>query len=793
MDRRNCAVFTFVREETDESTDEELEEKILEISEEVGKSMDIEDNGSLGDFSEEHTPEKSLDKVEKDALAKTLDGMTTDCEDYDSSFEEYTEDESISSCSAQEKSLEKEDTARAQQREALEQEQKEKDALAKTLDRTRVGSEDHKSYFEEFTEDVPITSCSAQEKLLEKEDRARASEIMEISEEIGKSIDIEDDGSLGAFFEEHTPEKSLEKVEKDALAKTLDGMTTDCEDYESSEDVSISSCSAQEKSLEKEDRARAQQREALGPEQKEKDALVKTLKKEKAEKDVPAKSLKREQAGKDALAKTLKKEQAEKDAVAKSLKKEQAEKDARVKTLKREQAEKDARVKTLKREQAEKDTRVKTLKREQAEKDAHTLKKEQAEKDALAKTLKKEQAEKNALAKTLKKEQAEKDALHVDIKRLIEQQKDSVKKDNEIKCLHFNIEALQSDIATKNSTISSLQERLNQVSEHKEVRAKNCQHHGDYEAAVSQQQKEAELDRLTQENQQLASENKRLRAELEAALNEGNQLQEDGKSPSRLKEAIEKERAKFLRVSKKIQIQEKELSEKTLALEKSLNAETYLRSCLKKEQKRFEQAFLQKQAGTDPLTILSDQLKEAVLSSECLMYDMKTLRMENIDIRAKFKAVETEYNRMKSKLHSLSEHPEKMASKKNDAIPENQCSIAKLQYTVHELKALQLESKLREAQLKDDLKHEKTKNSELQQRVDQLSSALEKESTKCEKYCSRKTALDENTKALHQLQKEYTELMRRHSDVNSEYRELLRSHTSLKITYERLSSGKGNP
>ncbi|XP_070820026.1 uncharacterized protein [Chaetodon trifascialis] len=667
MDRRNCAVFTFVREETDESTDEELEEKILEISEEVGKSMDIEDNGSLGDFSEEHTPEKSLDKVEKDALAKTLDGMTTDCEDYDSSFEEYTEDESISSCSAQEKSLEKEDTARAQQREALEQEQKEKDALAKTLDRTRVGSEDHKSYFEEFTEDVPITSCSAQEKLLEKEDRARASEILEISEEIGKSMDIEDDGSLGAFFEEHTPEKSLEKVEKDALAKTLDGMTTDCEDYESSEDVSISSCSAQEKSLEKGDRARAQQRETLGPEQKEKDAL------------------------------------------------------------------------------------------------------------------------------TLKKEQAEKDALHVDIKRLIEQQKDSVKKDNEIKCLHFNIEALQSDIATKNSTISSLQERLNQVSEHKEVRAKNCQLHGDYEAAVSQQQKEAELDRLTQENQQLASENKRLRAELEAALNEGNQLQEDGKSPSRLKEAIEKERAKFLRVSKKIQIQEKELSEKTLALEKSLNAETYLRSCLKKEQKRFEQAFLQKQAGTDPLTILSDQLKEAVLSSECLMYDMKTLRMENIDIRAKFKAVETEYNRMKSKLHSLSEHPEKMTSKKNDAIPENQCSIAKLQYTVHELKALQLESKLREAQLEDDLKHEKTKNSELQQRVDQLSSALEKESTKCEKYYSRKTALDENTKALHQLQKEYTELMRRHSDVNSEYRELLRSHTSLKITYERLSSGKGNP
>ncbi|XP_070820029.1 girdin-like [Chaetodon trifascialis] len=769
MNRKKCSVFTFVREETDESNDEEIEEKILEISEEVRKSMDTEDDDSLGDFFDEHTPEKSLDKVEKDALAKTLDGMTTDCEDYDSSSEEFTEDESISSCSAQEKSLEKEDTARAQQREALEQEQKEKDALAKTLDRTRVGSEDHKSYFEEFTEDVPITSCSAQEKLLEKEDRARASGILEISEEIGKSMDIEDDGSLGDFFEEHTPEKSPEKVEKNALAKTLDGMTTDCEDYKSSseeftEDESISSCSAQEKLLEKEDRAIASEileiSEKVGKSMDtEDDGNLWDFFEERT----PEKSL--EKVEKDNLAKTL-------DGTRAGSEDYKSSEDVSISSC-------SAQEKSL-----EKEDRARAQQRE-------ALGPEQKEKDAL--TLKKEQAEKDALAKTLKKVQAEKDSLHVDIKRLIEQQKDSVKKDNEIQCLHFNIEVLQSDIATKNSTISSLQERLNQVSEHKEVRVKKCQHHGDYEAAVSQQQKEAELDRLTQENQQLASENKRLRAELEAALNEGNQLQEDGKSPSRLEEAIEKERAKFLRVSKKIQIQEKELSEKTLALEKSLNAETYLRSCLKKEQKRFEQAFLQKQAGTDPLTILSDQLKEAFLSSECLMYDMKTLRMENIDIRAKFKAVETEYNRMKSKLHSLSEHPEKMTSKKNDAIPENQCSIAKLQYTVHELKALQIESKLREAQLKDDLKHEKTKNSELQQRVDQLSSALEKESTKCEKYCSRKTALDENTKALHHLQKEYTELVRRHSDVNSEYCELLRSHTSLKITYERLSSGKGNP
>lgn len=57
-------------------------------------------------------------------------------------------------------------------------------------------------------------------------------------------------------------------------------------------------------------------------------------------------------------------------------------------------------------------------------------------------------------------------------------------------------------------------------------------------------------------------------------------LQEDRESTSRLEEAIKKEKARFLRAYKEIQVQERELSEKTLALEKSLTAEKYLRSCL---------------------------------------------------------------------------------------------------------------------------------------------------------------------------------------------------------------------
>lgn len=58
----------------------------------------------------------------------------------------------------------------------------------------------------------------------------------------------------------------------------------------------------------------------------------------------------------------------------------------------------------------------------------------------------------------------------------------------------------------------------------------------------------------------------------------------------------------------------------------------------------------------------------------------------------------------------------------------NQCTITKLECMVDRLKALQSEDKTNQAALEDTLKHEKTRNSELQQRVDQIPSALEKES-----------------------------------------------------------------
>ncbi len=154
-------------------------------------------------------------------------------------------------------------------------------------------------------------------------------------------------------------------------------------------------------------------------------------------------------------------------------------------------------------------------------------------------------------------------------RQLNEQQDDSRNKDKEFQSLRLEIQSLQNSVARKDSTVSSFEKKVNKLTlDLEEEKKRNCEFQRNYDAAVLQQQEEAEkLEHLTRENQQLASENKRLQDELEAALNKSRlneeQLQEDGKSCSRSEEAFEKERACNSRAGKKIQRQKKELSEKT--------------------------------------------------------------------------------------------------------------------------------------------------------------------------------------------------------------------------------------
>ncbi|KAG8002901.1 E3 ubiquitin-protein ligase Itchy-like protein [Nibea albiflora] len=271
-----------------------------------------------------------------------------------------------------------------------------------------------------------------------------------------------------------------------------------------------------------------------------------------------------------------------------------------------------------------------------------------------------------------------------------------------------------------------------------------------------------------------------------------NHLQEvrDNRHCSSFEEAIQKEKARFSEASEKIQKQKEELSQKNLALEKSLLAEEHLKSSLKKEKKHYEQMLQRQDSAT---TFLKNRLREASAKSERLMYDLQMLNMDNADIR------------------------EEIMAKKNETITELKCMV-------NRLRAEQLEDKTKQATAEVALKYEATRNSELQQRVDQISSDLVKERATCEKYRielkeslkkqveileqnqkfrqnsdtevrldQSKTALDDTTKALHHLRQEYIDLGKRHSDISSNYRELLKTHSTLKSSHERLSYAQGNP
>ncbi|XP_034716741.1 CAP-Gly domain-containing linker protein 1-like [Etheostoma cragini] len=576
--------------------------------------------------------------------------------------------------------------------------------------------------------------------------------------------------------------------------------------------------------------------------------LLKALEKEKRANAALEEALKKAQTAKAKDKRALKQERKEKDALAKALRKEQAEK----KRLCFEMEHMKAQVADFKKSQKEQQRSKAKLKSTitgmaaELEEDKNVIEKLQKDLEVSSCKQEKEIAERdrvNEALKTLKD-------------RIIEQDDESLEKDNQIQSLHLNVQNLQSNIESKDNMVSSLQQKANQwASDLEEEKTKNCLFRRDYEATVSQQQKEAEeLDHLTHENQQLASEKKRLQGELEAAVNERQihqkDFQEAQEACSKLEKAIKKEKVRFSTAYNKLQIQERELSEKSLALEKSLTAEKFLKLFVKNEKKRYKQLVLSNQARVKPLAIPSNQLREASATSGRLMYDMQTLRMENADVTAKFNVMQTEYDRIRSKLCSLSERHEEMMLKNNDIISENNVTITKLQFMVDGFKEQLSDSKARQAELEEALKQDQKQNLELQQRMYQITSALEKERTRCEKHRvelkealtkqietmeekhklavahqkahnsyvrlreqqlaesnyqyrhvsdtelrlnQQKTALDESAKALQHLQQEYILLGKRHGDNNSDYCELLKSHSALQIRYERLSYAQGNP
>lgn len=365
-----------------------------------------------------------------------------------------------------------------------------------------------------------------------------------------------------------------------------------------------------------------------------------------------------------------------------------------------------------------------------------------------------------------------------------------LEKDEEIQSLQFSVGILQRSVAVKDDTISLLQEKDDRfASDLKEEQAKSCRLQRDYEAVVSEQQKNRdELVHLTLENQTLASEDQRLRGELEDSLRasrlareQQQQRRRDGEARSRLKDGAEKERAQVSRARRK----------------------------------------KEKKAPADP---------------EGAMYDMQTLRMENEDIRAKFRAMEAKYDAMfKDGMTHSPGHGGALICKDPEA-------VAKLQYMVFQFKAQQSEGKTRRA-----LNLERTQRAVSEERASHTAAALERERERANHtHCAlereratcqevqaelrealirqietleerqhlttalrsaergrrsrerglraeeREPSADEANESVRRLREEYEYLGRKHLHVQSNYRELLESHNALQGKYQRLSSDRNS-
>ncbi|CAI5649262.1 unnamed protein product [Oreochromis niloticus] len=495
-----------------------------------------------------------------------------------------------------------------------------------------------------------------------------------------------------------------------------------------------------------------------GPEKSETSAgLLKQLEEDKL---ALQKELEIEKEAKSQQEEAFKKLQEENDRLENAVKKERDE-------LKRMKT----KVADLKKSQKEHRSSTEDLKTRISQMMANT--------DEDKKTIKK--LHKDLMMSSLKHENE--DAEAADIKaledRLIEQQKQNLGKDDEIQSLRLKVQNLQDDSEAKDTMILRLQENVNEwASDVQKEQEKNSELQRSYDSIVSQEHgKTQKLNRLTSENQDLSSENQTLRDEVEFLKNERQLMQKDldeEKGARReLEKTVKEEKSQFSQVYKKLQMKEKELSEKTLA---------------------------------------PPGQRRTSKSAEHLLYDMETLKMENANLTAKLEAMENQYSGAKFK---------------HEALPEQHRD--KLLQNVDELEARQSERDTVQKELEITLKEKKNQTSQLQQRVGALEKELkisEKQRSKFEDVLAKyietleekqelsvtfqksqdstrvqeqkisdnehKIALDQCTKALYNLQKEYIDLAKKHSGINDNCRELLKTHTALQIKYDRLTYTKEN-
>ena len=193
------------------------------------------------------------------------------------------------------------------------------------------------------------------------------------------------------------------------------------------------------------------------------------------------------------------------------------------------------------------------------------------------------------------------------LKELISQQQErSRQKDDEIESMLSDIQNLKSSIKTKESDFSSLQQTVDQCSSDlKDERKRTYDLQRDYEAALCQQKKEAEI-----------------RSELE--------------------EAIKKENDRFSRACNKIKLQKKEITDIRAQLKTTetayerMKSEHFLHSDSHEEMARLNRTISESQSTITKLVNMLDELKvESEARQGKLLDKLKQERKRNAELQQK--------------------------------------------------------------------------------------------------------------------------------------------------------------
>ncbi|XP_062258280.1 trichohyalin-like [Platichthys flesus] len=468
-----------------------------------------------------------------------------------------------------------------------------------------------------------------------------------------------------------------------------------------------------------------------------------------------------------------------------------------------------------------------------AQEDLKILRRDQVK---MKEALNKERKEKHALSKALKNEQAQKVTLRIELEctkmRMTDVEKsEKVHQERQTK-LQKKIKEMTADHKSKEEkinklkrTISKLQENdTMQASDLKEEQSKNVTLQMDYEAAASQLQRdnEAAASQLQRDyeaaaSQQLERDKKEL-VRLEDALNKSRLAEQDIRETCReLEEKLKGEKGRLSGATEEIGMQRKATEDMTYDIQKLRLENRNIRT--RYEALKAKYALLNKGEAPCPTESNTKQTQrqeeiQRAIAEEIVNQTASALEREKERVNQTASALARERERAdqasfalvneRAILDQTSSALERERERADQASIALEKESARLDQTFSALerereRADQTSMALEKERARSDKCHVELNKALVQQTKTQeekhrLALDLQISQNKLDSQTQEQTkvALRKATEALHSLQKENTDLRRKHGEIHSDYREVLKSHSTHQIRCERLDCATGD-